>query len=84
MLARCHTALLLCEADLLFFDEGPEFMDALLANYQFADQKSLQARMKFYYSRTCAPYLVWGTTHNRPGMIEEGLRKIRKNMEMFP
>ncbi|MHA1187614.1 MAG: phosphotransferase family protein, partial [Candidatus Heimdallarchaeota archaeon] len=71
-------------ADLLFFDEGPEFLEALLANYQFADQKSLQARMKFYYSRTCAPYLVWGATHNRPGMIDEGLRKIRKNMEMFP
>ena len=70
--------------DLLFFDEGPEFMKALLDNYAFANQKSLQSRMKFYYSRTCASYLVWGTTHERPGMVKEGLRKIQKNMEMFP
>ncbi|MHA1121660.1 MAG: hypothetical protein ACTSPC_02475 [Candidatus Heimdallarchaeota archaeon] len=40
--------------------------------------------MKFYYCRTCVPYLVWGTTHNRPGMIDEGLQRIRKNMKMFP
>ncbi|MHA1187269.1 MAG: phosphotransferase family protein [Candidatus Heimdallarchaeota archaeon] len=71
-------------ADLLFFDEGLEFMEALLDNYQFANQKSLQSRMKFYYSRTCTPYLVWGTTHDRPGMIDDGLHRIRKNMKMFP
>ncbi|MHA1532820.1 MAG: phosphotransferase family protein [Candidatus Heimdallarchaeota archaeon] len=70
--------------DLLFFDDGPEFMKAVLDNYEYSKQKSLEARMKFYYSRTCVPYLVWGTTHNRPGMIKEGLRKIRKNMKMFP
>jgi aminoglycoside phosphotransferase (APT) family kinase protein len=71
-------------ADLLFFDEGSDFMDTLLDNYQFANQKSLRSRMKFYYCRTCAPYLVWGTTHNRSAMIEEGLHKIRKNMKQFP
>ncbi|MCE7745103.1 MAG: aminoglycoside phosphotransferase family protein [Candidatus Heimdallarchaeota archaeon] len=70
--------------DLLFFDDGPEFMKAVLDNYEYSKQKSLEARMKFYYSRTCVPYLVWGTTHNRSGMIKEGLRKIRKNMKMFP
>ena len=70
--------------DLLFFDDGPEFMNAVLDNYSFSKQKSLLARMKFYYSRTCVPYLVWGTTHSRLGMIDEGLRKIRKNMKMFP
>ncbi|MBD3191763.1 MAG: phosphotransferase [Candidatus Heimdallarchaeota archaeon] len=70
--------------DLLFYDEGPEFMNALFANYHYSDQKSLQQRMKFFYCRTCVPYLVWGTTHNRPGMIEEGLRRIEKNMKMFP
>ncbi|MCK5046187.1 MAG: aminoglycoside phosphotransferase family protein, partial [Candidatus Heimdallarchaeota archaeon] len=70
--------------DLLFFDDGPEFMKAVLDDYEYSKQKSLEARMKFYYSRTCVPYLVWGTTHNRPGMIKEGLRKIRKNMKMFP
>ncbi|MHA1211417.1 MAG: phosphotransferase family protein [Candidatus Heimdallarchaeota archaeon] len=96
--------------DLLFFDEGPEFMKVVLANYKFSNQKSLEARMKFFYCRTCVPYanykfsnqkslearmkffycrtcvpyLVWGSTHNRPGMIEEGLRRIKKNMKMFP
>ena len=70
--------------DLLFFDEGKEFMDFLLKNYQFSNQQSLFGRMKFFYSRTCTEYLIWGTQHNRPGMIEEGLRLIDKNMKMFP
>lgn len=70
--------------DLLFFDDGPEFMKAILDNYPFSNQKSILARMKFYYSRTCVPYLVWGTTHNRLGMIDEGLKRIIKNMKMFP
>ncbi len=70
--------------DLLFFDEGPEFIKAILDNYKYSNQKSLKARMKFFYSQICTPYLVWGTQHNRPGMIEEGLKRIRKNMKMFP
>ncbi len=70
--------------DLLFFDDGPEFLNAVLDNYKYSKQKSLEGRMKFYYSRTCVPYFVWGTTHNRPGMIDEGMRRIRKNMKMFP
>ncbi|MHA1154869.1 MAG: phosphotransferase family protein [Candidatus Heimdallarchaeota archaeon] len=70
--------------DLLFFDEGPIFLNAVLDNYEFSKDKSLLKRMKFFYCRTCAPYLVWGSAHNRPGMIEEGLRRIKKNMAMFP
>ncbi|NHJ06323.1 MAG: aminoglycoside phosphotransferase family protein [Candidatus Heimdallarchaeota archaeon] len=71
-------------ADLLFFDDGPIFMKEILDNYEFTDQKSLLDRMKFFYCRTCVPYLVWGTLHNRPGMVEEGIRKIKKNMRLFP
>lgn len=70
--------------DLLFFDEGPIFMNAILDNYEFSKDKSLSERMKFFYCRTCVPYLIWGTNHNRPGMVEEGLRRIKKNMTMFP
>lgn len=70
--------------DLLFFDEGPEFMNAVLDNYAFSKQNNLLKRMKFYFCRTCVPYLVWGSVHNRPGMIDEGLRRIRKNMKIFP
>lgn len=71
-------------SDLLFFNEGSDFMKSLLDNYSFSLQKSIIERMKFFYSRTCVPYLVWGSKHNRPGMIEEGIRRIRKNMVMFP
>jgi aminoglycoside 2''-phosphotransferase len=71
-------------ADLLFFDEGSDFMKTLLDNYHFSQQQSLFARMKFFYSRTCAAYLVWGSNHKRPGMIEEGLRLVNHNMNMFP
>jgi aminoglycoside 2''-phosphotransferase len=71
-------------ADLLFFDEGSDFMKSLLNNYRFSQQKSLLARMKFFYCRTCVAYLVWGTNHKRPGMIEEGLRLVKHNMNMFP
>lgn len=70
--------------DLLFFDEGLVFMNAVLDNYKFSKDKSLLERMKFFYCRTCTPYLVWGTTHSRSGMVEEGLRRIKKNMKMFP
>ncbi len=70
--------------DLLFFDEGSIVMNAILDNYEFSKDKSLLERMKFFYCRTCAPYFVWGTSHNRPGMINEGLRRIKKNMVMFP
>ena len=70
--------------DLLFFNEGEEFMNKLLENYKFSNQKSLRNRMKFYYSRTCTPYIVWGIQHNRPSMIDEGIRRIMNNMKMFP
>lgn len=70
--------------DLLFFDEGSIFLETILENYEFSDQNSLHRRMKFFFSRTCVPYLVWGSQHDRPGMIEEGLRRIKKNMKLFP
>ena len=70
--------------DLLFFDEGKDFLNAILSTYEYSEQNSLLTRMKFFYCRTFIPYLVWGKQHNRPGMIEEGLKRIRKNMKMFP
>ena len=70
--------------DLLFFDEGSIFMNTVLDNYEFSKDKSLLGRMKFFYCRTCIPYIIWGVKHNRPGMVEEGLRRIKKNMVMFP
>jgi len=70
--------------DLLFFGEGSEFLNAVLENYNYSNQKGLRERMKFFICRTCVPYLVWGTEHNRPGMIKEGLKIIKYNMKMFP
>ncbi|NHJ49355.1 MAG: aminoglycoside phosphotransferase family protein, partial [Asgard group archaeon] len=71
-------------ADLLFYNEGPEFMKAVLDNYLFSDDNSLPSRMKFNYSRTCCAYLIWGSKHNRSGMIEEGKKIIKNNMKTFP
>jgi aminoglycoside 2''-phosphotransferase len=70
--------------DLLFFDEGEDFMKSLLDNYQYSNDISLKNRMKFFYCRSCCAYLVWGTNHNRPGMIKEGKRYIKKFMKIFP
>ena len=70
--------------DLLFHYEGPFFLETILNNYDFSKQKSLHERMKFFICRTCVPYLVWGTQNNRPGMIEEGKKRIKRNMKLFP
>lgn len=70
--------------DLLFFDEGPEFLDTLLLKYDHSDDPSLYARMKFLYCRTCIEYLEFGIYHDRLGMIEAGKKILKKNMVKFP
>jgi aminoglycoside 2''-phosphotransferase len=70
--------------DLLFFDEGDEFLNTLLLNYDYSDDPSLLSRMKFLYCRTCVEYLEFGIDHNRMGMIEVGKQILKKNMEKFP
>ncbi len=70
--------------DLLFFDEGPEFLDTLLLKYDHSDDPSLYARMKFLYCRTCIEYLEFGIEHDRLGMIEAGKKMLKKNMAKFP
>ncbi|MFW9785939.1 MAG: phosphotransferase family protein, partial [Candidatus Heimdallarchaeota archaeon] len=70
--------------DLLFFDEGPEFLKRLLLNYEFSEDPSLHSRMKFLYCRTCIEYLEFGIDHDRIGMIEAGKMMLKKNMEKFP
>ncbi|MFW9822915.1 MAG: hypothetical protein ACFFE4_08280, partial [Candidatus Thorarchaeota archaeon] len=70
--------------DLLFFDEGPEFLKTLLLNYEFSEDPSLHSRMKFLYCRTCMEYLEFGIDHDRIGMIKAGKAMLKKNMEKFP
>ncbi|NHJ85982.1 MAG: aminoglycoside phosphotransferase family protein [Asgard group archaeon] len=70
--------------DLLFYDEGPIFHNAILSSYCQDTGKSLHDRMKFFYCRTCIEYLQWGLEHNRTSLVEEGLLMIIKNMKIFP
>jgi aminoglycoside 2''-phosphotransferase len=70
--------------DLLFFDEGPEFLDTLLLQYDHSDDPSLHSRMKFFYCRQCIEYLEFGIDHSRLAMIEVGKQILNKNMKKFP
>ncbi|MHA2391828.1 MAG: phosphotransferase family protein [Promethearchaeota archaeon] len=70
--------------DLLFFDEGKEFLNTILLKYEHSDDPSLHSRMKFLYCRTCIEYLEFGIDHNRAGMIKTGKLMLRKNMKKFP
>ncbi|MBN1329461.1 MAG: aminoglycoside phosphotransferase family protein [Candidatus Heimdallarchaeota archaeon] len=70
--------------DLLFYDEGTKFHNAILSTYLQDTGKSLEDRMRFFYCRTCIEYLQWGLEHNRPTLVEEGFRMLAKNMKKFP
>jgi aminoglycoside 2''-phosphotransferase len=70
--------------DLQFFDEGEEFLNTLLLNYEYSNDPSLYSRMKFLYCRQCIEYLEFGIDHNRVGMINAGKQMLKKNMKKFP
>ena len=70
-------------ADLLFY-EDPDFQQQILDSYQYADSPSLQNRMKFLYCRTFAPYITWGLDHNKPEMVDYGLRRLEMIKKNFP
>lgn len=70
--------------DLQFFDEGSEFLDSLLLNYEYSDDPSLLSRMRFLHFRTCIEYLEFGIDHYRVRMIKTGKRMLKKNMKKFP
>ena len=70
--------------DFLFYDEGKVFLKHILANYKGIKEESFLNRMKFLYCRTCVPYFQFGLKNNRMDIYFEGMRKLKKNMKIFP
>ena len=71
-------------ADFLFYDAGDHFLREIIANYNLSRDPHFEARMKFLYCRTYLCYLDYGVQHQIPGMIEEGMLMLHKNMKRFP
>ncbi|MHA1972574.1 MAG: phosphotransferase family protein [Candidatus Hodarchaeales archaeon] len=71
--------------DLLFFEQGEEFLQNILDNYSTKLQDGhLLSRMKFLSARTFLCYLEFGINNSRPAMIQEGLRMLKVKMKLFP
>ena len=71
-------------ADFLFYDEGELFLKNILDKYKGSKEESFLNRMKFLYCRTCLPYFHFGLKNNRMDVYSEGMRKLKKNMKIFP
>lgn len=71
-------------ADFLFYDEGKIFLKHILDNYKGIKEEYFFNRMKFLYCRTCVPYFQFGLKYNRMDIYSEGMRKLKKNMKIFP
>ena len=71
-------------ADFIFYDEGEIFLKHILDNYKGIKENNFLNRMKFLYCRTCVPYFHFGLKNNRMDVYSEGMRKLKKNMKIFP
>ncbi|WP_371802249.1 phosphotransferase family protein [Candidatus Lokiarchaeum ossiferum] len=71
--------------DLLFFDEGSDFLEEIINHYTaYKVDQPFRNRMKFLYSRTCLSYIEWGMDNNRSELVQAGLKIMEKNMNQFP
>ncbi|UYP46751.1 hypothetical protein NEF87_003036 [Candidatus Lokiarchaeum ossiferum] len=71
--------------DLLFFDEGSDFLEEIINHYTaYKVDQPFRNRMKFLYSRTCLSYIEWGMDNNRSELVQAGLKIMEKNMTQFP
>jgi len=69
--------------DLLFYDEGKEFMDQLFKNYKIHNYCDLKERMEFFYNHMGLHYLMFGIENKIRDMIEVGISLLIKRMESF-
>jgi aminoglycoside phosphotransferase (APT) family kinase protein len=67
--------------DLLFFDEGVEFMKEIFHVYSYSDYTSIEKRMKFFYNIMGLHYLKFGSENNIPKMIETGISVLINRMK---
>ena len=70
--------------DFLFFREGKPFLEEILKSYKGVVDKDFKERMKFTFSRSCFPYMLYGSHNNIPSLIEAGLELLSDRMEFFP
>jgi aminoglycoside 2''-phosphotransferase len=71
-------------ADFLFYDEGEIFLKNILDKYKGIKEESFLNRMKFLFCRSSLPYFLFGLKNNRMDVYSEGMRKLKKNMKIFP
>jgi aminoglycoside phosphotransferase (APT) family kinase protein len=71
-------------ADFLFYDQGNDFLDEILANYKGEIENTFRARMNFLYGRGCLGYIEFGLENNLPDLVKEGFRLLEKRMNRFP
>ncbi|MHA2493860.1 MAG: phosphotransferase family protein [Candidatus Hodarchaeales archaeon] len=68
-------------ADFLFYDEGLDFIEQLLASYQGPLGDNLEQRMYFLENRKPLSYLLTGFEWEYPQMIDAGFKMLEERMK---
>ena len=70
--------------DFLFYNEGKEFQEEIIKNYSHTLDKYFDERRKFYYSRSCFPYMIFGLENDIPSLVNAGFDLLLERMKRFP
>lgn len=70
--------------DFLFYNEGRKFQQEIFKNYSQTPDEYFHERRKFYYSRSCFPYMIFGIENNIPSLVEAGVELLGERMKRFP
>jgi len=67
--------------DLLFLEEGEEFMTRIFKNYRIHKYNDLKERIHFFYNQMGLEYLIFGIENGLEEMIKAGISLLIKRME---
>ncbi|TFG21366.1 MAG: hypothetical protein EU533_05460 [Promethearchaeota archaeon] len=67
--------------DLLFLDEGEEFMKMIFKKYKIHKYDDLKERILFFYNQMGLEYLIFGIENDLEEMIKAGISLLIKRME---
>ncbi|MHA1976615.1 MAG: phosphotransferase family protein [Candidatus Hodarchaeales archaeon] len=70
--------------DFLFFREGRLFQKEIMTAYQKKIDSNFNVRMQFSFSRTFAPYILYGVKNDIPSLVKAGHELLSEKMSMFP
>lgn len=70
-------------ADLLFFNEGDDFIDLILEGYTQPPGPNLEGRMRFLYNRVPLIYVSTGIELDYREMVEAGLGMLEARMSLL-